>query len=145
MFQVPPSNPPAAFSDPAVVNMLQRLELSGPAAINVSEELWPHRLKGTCQASDYVEWHDKVHPGGVIHPPDNYEHLTELHIQGRSVEEIAQGLISIMDHFHRYGGNPHTGSGLDIQVPEGVKCSPIISLGVFFKKLRGYIVYVSAV
>ena len=128
--QIPPDSPLAA--------LLHRLELSGPAAADASHELWPNHLMGSCNAMIYLQWHEKVRPGGSLHPLN--EDGVDLNVRGPSTEEVSRALISMMDHLHLFGANWDQASQAVVELPAGLSCDMITSLSAFFKRVRFYVV-----
>ena len=115
--------------------MLNRLGLPRPAAIQTSHKLWSDRLEGSHDINGYLQWHGRVCPGGNLHPHDGSSQSPHLRVRGKSVRELSQELIRMMDQFHRTGGN----SGTDSDGPEEVLQGSFSSLAVFFNYLRSYI------
>ena len=135
--QHPSAGPLAPCDDP---EMLHRIELPRSAAVETSNEHWPHRLKGSCDPTGYLQWHEKVRPGGGLHQRNRSGQSADLRVQGKSTKDLSQKLISRMDHFHRTQVDPDSTSSPDYQVPEGTPHDFFSSLGVFFNSLRYYIV-----
>lgn len=119
-------------------DMFQRVVLPRPAAIEVSQGLWPDRHQGFSNAAAYLEWHKKARPGGSLHPPDRSNYPVGINVRASSIQEIASTLVLMMNHFHSTRDDPEISSG-DFQPPEGVRCTPIDSLRVFFRDLRCYL------
>lgn len=137
--QQPPLPSPEASEavNAAFTDMFRRMGLPRPAAVQASRDLWPGRHQGSSDVTIYLEWHKLVRPGGSLHPPTQSVLPASINVRAKSVREIASTLVLMMDHFHERKGNPEISSG-DFQAPEGVRCTPIDSLRVFFRHLRGY-------
>ena len=127
--------------DSPLAELLYRLELSRLAATEACHEFWPQRLKGSCDITTYLQWHEKVRPGGGLHPPD--EDGIDLSVRGKSTEDVSQALIAMMDHFHLSRANKGSTSHAVIQMPAGSSCDAINSLSVFFKSVRFYVMWVN--
>ena len=121
-----------------VTDMINRLGLPMLAAIQVSCRLWPGRLEGSRNVTGYLEWHEKVRPGGSLHRSDGLQSNSDLYAQGRSIEDISQALILMMDRFHCVREGLEPDSGLDFQLPRGAECAHFESLGPFFSPIRCY-------
>ena len=117
----------AEFDD-SFTEMFDRIELTQSPAIQTSEDLWPDRIKASPDIPSYVHWHENVRPGGEAHPPNGL--VSNLSIQARSVKELSQTLITMLDHYHR--------SQMGFPVLDGVQHEPIGSLQAFFQPLRCY-------
>lgn len=68
-----------------------------PAAIVVSDELWPHWQKGVHNVTGYLQSHDKVHPGGFLYVSNGDSCPVDLMVQGRSIKDMSQALVLVMD------------------------------------------------
>jgi hypothetical protein len=112
--------------------MLHRIELPRSAAIEASHELWPDRAEDSCDIVGYLQWHEKVRPGGELHPRNGSSQSADLVVRGKSIKELSQSLIVKMDHFHRAGGTTDPVSG----TPPGGSITP---LETFFNSVRYYI------
>ena len=116
--------------------MLDRLALPGPRAIEVSRNLWPNRLEGSQDTTGYLEWHRKVCPGGSLHQGNGPDQHDDLHVRGKSVEDISRALIMEMDRFHCMRAGLDAVSGLGPRQSEGAECNTFESLGPFFNLVR---------
>lgn len=136
LYELAESPPPDPHSPAA--DVLGRLALLAPTAIEVSRNLWPDRLEGTQDIPGYLKWHEQVRPGGSVHRNNGSDQQDDLHVRGKSIKDISQMLILMMDDFHRkrLGLDPVTGSSS--QEPTGAGYDQIESLGQFFNSVRGY-------
>jgi hypothetical protein len=132
---------PQATYNSTVTEMLHRIELTVDKAIETSAELWPNRTRASRDAAAYFQWHQKVCPAGMAHLSGGpVSQNSDLYIRAKSITGLAEGLVSMLDHFHRRSaGVPGAVVGI-AEGPEGVHWSPIASLDGFFKSPRGYIV-----
>ena len=134
---------PRVTYDGTVTEMLRRIELTVDEAIETSEELWPNRIRGIRDATAYFRWHQKVCPSGITHlsgGPASQD--GELYIRAESTAGLAEGLISMVNYFHRHpAGLPGALPAVtQFQEPKGVYWSPIASLENFFKSPHVYVV-----
>jgi hypothetical protein len=125
-----------------VASVLGRLALPGPAAIIASHEAWPDRLEGSQNVTSYLEWLEKVRPGGSLHRSNGLDPQADLRIRGKSIEDISQVLILAMDQFHCARAGLEPDPGASSQAPEGAEWDQFESLGPFFNLVRYYGMYV---
>ena len=67
-------------SDGPLAEMLDRIGLDKLAAIRASAEFWPDRVEASSDIPSYLEWHDKVRPGGSAHQADQIDTHPGLYI-----------------------------------------------------------------
>ena len=139
---LPPMRPQATY-DGAVTEMLCRIELTVDKAIETSAELWPNQIRDNRDATAYFQWHQKVCPSGIAHlsgGPASQD--GDLYIQAKSISGLAEGLISMVDQFHRRSASLPDPLPVvtTVEEPEGVFWSPIASLEKNFKSPRVYVV-----
>lgn len=128
-----------ADPDSPISNMLNRLALPGPGSIEVSCEMWPDRIEASQNIPAYLEWHEKVRPGGSLHRGNGLDqHENDLHARGKSIKDISQALILMMDRFHSARDDQDPLSESDPPLPEGAGCVPFDSLEPFFHPVRCY-------
>lgn len=133
---------PQATYDGTVTEMLRRMEQTVDEAVETSRELWPNRIREFRDAAAYSQWHQKVCPSGTAHLSGGFaSQHGDLYIRAKSITGLAEGLITMVDRFHRHSPSlpgPLTVDSL-IEEPEGVHWSPIASLEKFFRSPRAYV------
>ena len=122
--------------DSPVADMLGRLVLPVSTAIEVSHELWPERVEDSQDVLGYLVWHEKVCPGGILHQNGGLYQRADLHARGKSIGDISQALILMMDRFHGERGDLGQIFSTDSQPPGGAVCSSFNSLEPFFNPVR---------
>ena len=134
---------PHTTYDGIVTKMLYRIELTADKAIETSAELWPNQIRDIRDATAYFQWHQKVCLGGIAHLSGGLVSQDgDLHIRAKSITGLAEGLISMVDHFHRCSASLPDPLPVvtTVEEPKGVYWSPISSLENFFKSPRVYVV-----
>ena len=134
---------PHTTYDGTVAEMLCRIELTVDKAIETSAELWPNRIRDIRDATAYFRWHQKVCPSGIAHLSGGpVSQDGNLHIRAKSITGLAEGLISMVDHFHRRSASLPDPLPVitTVEEPEGVYWSPISSLEKNFKSPQVYVV-----
>jgi hypothetical protein len=136
--QLPPMGLLAGPDGP-LSDMLDRLALPRPTAVERSHEMWPDRLEGSQNVAGYLEWYERVRPGGTLHRDNGHGERDDLLARGKSTKDMSQAMISTMDRFHRTrAGLGEDVSQEDSQLPAGARCDPFESLGPFFHPVRCY-------
>jgi hypothetical protein len=127
--------------DGPLADIVRRINLTMPQAIQTSGELWPDRKESLPDIPEYLKWHKVVRPGGTGHPSTISSGIPGLSLRATSVEGLAQRLIEMLDRFHYSQICPDS---LDVDeifdAPEAAGTSIILSLEVFFRRLRCYLV-----
>lgn len=130
---------PLAIPDGPLADMCRRIELPKLAAVETSAKIWPDRVQTLQDVAGYLQWHNKVCPGGDAHRSPVSRQVPDLSIWARSVNALSRTLILMLDEFHWNQMTPgQARPDIGLLELEGVRYDRITSLRPFFQPLRCY-------